>query len=85
MNECIIEDMLRIFITDTDGDKMVFSKFMERDELPISLNDIASVCMKYPNVREITVLAENPLDGRVLRFNALTGRWKLIGMLIGYA
>jgi len=80
----ITEDMLKVIISDENGERLIISKYVDKEN--ITLKDIEEESRKHTDsLREIIVIAENPLNGRVMRFNTITSNWSLAGTLLGYA
>lgn len=85
-NYDVSEDMVTILYYEADGKihaKRVFqSEYLEN----LTLDRIKNTGKKeYKDLIIITVIAENPLNGRLMRYDKHRDDWTLLGSLKGYA
>lgn len=81
----ISEDIVTILYQDKKGE-IFLNKFYQCEYLPVlTLDKIKEDGKKYEDLVLITVLAENPLNGRAMRYDVLHDTWDLLGTLKGYA
>lgn len=83
----VTEDVVRIILTDNEGnDRMLNSiKRGDAEHINLSLDYILEKCKKVNSeLKRIIVIAENPSSGRVLSYDPLYDIWSLNGYLKGY-
>lgn len=82
----LTEDSIKVLLWDEKEEYLIMKLFQVNLDKPLTLDDIRESCSRYSRtIKEITVIAENPLNGRMLRYNPLTDNWSLVGTLCGYA
>jgi len=86
MDNIINEDIVTIIYQSKDGDvdaDIIYqNEFILQD---LTLETIAEMGRHQNNVALITVIAEEPLRGRVLRCDLKSNKWETLGTLRGYA
>lgn len=87
-NYKVTEDCLKIIAHGRSGYSYFYEKYQYSFNEFVTLDRLVEeVNMRYPDdeILIITVIAEDGLSGRVLRFDSLFGTWSEVGTTCGYA